>query len=71
MLRLYDLPDALRDAYDEPARILLCTNGSEERDGTRHQFGLVVPAHHTDPVAAAADLYGVPRAAYAGLQVRR
>ncbi len=68
---LYDLPPKLRDLYDEPARILLATNGSVERDGTRRRFGLPVPAHHSDPVAAAADLYGWPVAAYRQLEVRR
>ncbi|MCK0517907.1 DUF4816 domain-containing protein [Williamsia sp. DF01-3] len=68
---LWELPDNLRDLYEEHARILLCTNGSPERDGSIHKFGLVVPGHHEDPVAAAADLYGIPTAAYAQLQVRR
>jgi hypothetical protein len=70
-LSLWDLPERLRDTYDEPARVLLCTNGSLERDGSRHRFGLIVPARHADPVAAAADLYGVPAELYAELQVRR
>lgn len=70
-IQLFDLPEQLSDMYEERARILLCTNGSEERDGTRHRFGLVVPGHHDDPVAAAADLYGIPRQAYANLEVRR
>lgn len=70
-LALYDLPDTLSDMFEEPARILLCTNGSPERDGTRHRFGLVVPGHHTDPVAAAADLYDIPVQAYRQLEVRR
>ena len=70
-IALYDLPKNLADMYDEKARILLATNGSPERDGTRHRFGLVVPGHHSDPVAAAADLFGWSRAAYASLEVRR
>jgi hypothetical protein len=70
-LALYDLPDELSDLYDDEARILLCVNGTEERDGTRHRFGLPVPAHHTDPVEAAADLYGWPVAAYRQMEVRR
>ncbi|BAD56343.1 DUF6745 domain-containing protein [Nocardia farcinica] len=70
-LALYDLPDTLSDMFEEPARILLCTNGAPERDGTRHRFGLVVPGHHTDPVAAAADLYDIPVQAYRQLEVRR
>ena len=70
-LELYDLPDRLRDMYDDQARILLCTNGSVEPDGTRRRYGLPVPAHHDDPVAAAADLYGWPVEAYRQLEVRR
>ncbi|MGN6199993.1 MAG: DUF6745 domain-containing protein [Humibacter sp.] len=70
-LSLYDLPENLRDLYDEPARVLLCTNGSPERTGEHHRFGLIVPAHHTDPVVAAADLYGWPVDDYRNLEVRR
>jgi hypothetical protein len=71
MLALYDLPKGLRDMYAEPARVLLCTNGSTERDGTRHRYGLIVPAHHKDPISAAADLYGVDAQTYRELEVRR
>lgn len=70
-LFLYDLGEKLRNLYDAPARILLCTNGTIERDGTRHRFGLPVPGHHTDPVAAAADLYDWPVEEYRKLGVRR
>ena len=70
-LALYDLPPALKDMYARPARLLVCTNGSVERDGTRRRFGLVVPAHHADPVAAAADLYGLTAAQYQQMQVRK
>ena len=70
-IALYDLPEVLSDMYAEPARVLLCTNGSEERDGTRHRFGLICPARHTDPVAAAGDLYGIPADVYRQLQIRR
>lgn len=71
MIQLFDLPESLSDMYEEPARILLCTNGSPERDGTRHRFGLVVEGHQTDPIAAAASLYDIPVEAYRQLQVRR
>jgi hypothetical protein len=70
MIGLYDLPDGF-DLYEQRARILLVTNGTVERDNTRHRFGLPVPAHHTDPIEAAADLYGWPVAAYRQLEVRR
>ena len=71
VLELYDLPEELASIYDNEARILLCTNGSPEPDGTFHRFGLPVPASHSDPVAAVADMYGVSRDEYAKLQYRR
>lgn len=52
-------------------RVLLCTNGSVERDGSRRRYGLLVPGRHEDPVAAAAELYGVPVEAYRQLEIRR
>ncbi|WP_406304506.1 hypothetical protein OHA61_22250 [Streptomyces sp. NBC_00885] len=67
-LALYDAPEAL---YDEPVRVLLCTNGSVERDGTRRKFGLTVPAGIDDPIHAAAWTFGWPVAAYRDLEVRR
>ena len=70
-LALYDLPPALDGLYAQRARLLVCTNGTVERDGTRRRFGLVVPAHHADPVAAAADLYGLTAAQYQQMQVRK
>ena len=65
-IRLYD-GDLLRDLYDEPARILLVHNASLDKGGARRRFGMPVPAHHKTAVAAAADLFGVPEAAYRGL----
>ena len=70
-IALYDLPDELDDMFDARARILLCVNGTVEPDGERRRFGLPVPAHHNDPIAAAADLYGWPVEAYRRLEVRR
>ncbi|WP_308281987.1 DUF6745 domain-containing protein [Streptomyces griseochromogenes] len=67
-LALYDAPEAL---YDEPVRVLLCTNGSVERDGTRRKFGLTVPASIDDPIHAAAWTFGWPVAEYRDLEVRR
>lgn len=68
---LYELSRELRSMYEEPARILLCTNGTVERDGTRRRFGLVTPAHHTNALVAAAELYDVPVEVYAKMQHRR
>ena len=70
-LELYDLPAELSTIYQSEARILLCTNGSPEADGSFHRFGLPVPASHDDPVEAAADMYGLSGAEYAKLQYRR
>ena len=67
VLRLYDLGE-FADLYDNPARILVCANASLDRGGRRRVFGLPVPARHDDPVVAAADLFGVPVAAYRGLE---
>ncbi|WP_156525584.1 MULTISPECIES: hypothetical protein [unclassified Gordonia (in: high G+C Gram-positive bacteria)] len=70
-IRLYELPAVLEEAYSEPARIALVTNGSVERDGTRHRYGIVVRKSFSDPIAAMADTYGVPAHVYKQLQVRR
>ena len=69
-IALYDLPEAIADMYEQPARILLCTNGTPETDGHRRRFGLPVPAGHTDPVAAAAALYDWPTDVYRQLARR-
>ena len=55
---------------DELVRVLLCTNGTVERDGVRRRFGLTVPASIGDPVAAAAWGYGWPVDVYRRLQRR-
>jgi len=66
-LALYDVPARI---YDEPVRVLLCTNGTVERDGTRRRFGLTVPASIDTPVAAAAWGYGLTADQYATAQRR-
>ncbi|MFR9778060.1 DUF6745 domain-containing protein [Micromonospora sp. MS34] len=55
-LQLYDLP---RQVWGTAARVLLAVNGSVERDGRRRRYGLIVPAHLDDPVAAAGWSYGL------------
>jgi hypothetical protein len=67
-LALYDIPGRI---YRNGVRVLLCTNGSLERDGTRRQFGLTVPVNFTDPVAAAAWTFNWTRDQYAALEHRR
>jgi hypothetical protein len=66
-LTLYDVPERF---LDRPARVLLCTNGTPERDGTRRRYGLVVPTHLSDPVAAAAWTYDWPENTYRQLARR-
>ena len=65
-LALYDLGD-LGDLYEEPARILVCHNASLDKGGRRRAYGLPVPAHHHDPIAAAADLFAVTPDQYRAL----
>lgn len=67
-ISLYDLPETL---FEQPVRVLLCTNGTEERSGERRRFGLTVPAEIDDPIEAAAWTYDWPVAAYRQLEVRR
>jgi hypothetical protein len=66
-LRLYDVP---AHVWGEPARVLLATNGSPERDGTRRRYGLPVPADMDTVVHAAAWTYGLTHDQYAGLARR-
>ncbi len=66
-LELYDVPTHV---YDAPVRVLLCTNGSPERSGERHRFGLTVPADIDDAVAAAGWTYDLSRDEYAGMARR-
>ncbi|GAA3672171.1 hypothetical protein GCM10022224_040470 [Nonomuraea antimicrobica] len=66
-LTLHDVPHGV---YTATVRVLLCTNGTVERDGTRRRFGLTVPADCTDPLQAAAWTYGLTPAEYAQAQRR-
>jgi hypothetical protein len=67
VLRLFDLP---RDVWGTPGRVLLVTNGSAERDGTRRRYGLPVPAETADAIAAAAWTYGLRGEQYTRLARR-
>ena len=66
-LRLYDVP---AEVWGTPARVLLATNGSPERDGTRRRYGLPVPADMDTALHAAAWTYGLSHEQYAGLARR-
>lgn len=56
--------------YGAPVNVLVCTNGSPERDGTRRRYHLAVPPWITDPVEAAAWTYDMPVEQYRGLARR-
>ena len=60
-LTLYDVPT---HAFDPPARLLICTNATPERDGTLRRYGLWVPALINDAVAAAAWTFDVDPSTY-------
>jgi len=66
-LVLYDVPERL---WGTRIRLLMCTNGSPERDGHRRRYGLTVPAHIEDPVEAAAWTAGLTRDQYQEMQRR-
>lgn len=57
-------------ADDRRIRLLMCTNGTAERDGTRRSYGLKVPAHVSDPVEAAAWTAGLSKDQYAQMARR-
>ena len=66
-LRLYEVPGAV---WGRAVRLLVATNGSVERDGTRRRYGLTVPVHLDHPLSAAAWTYGLPAYVYARLARR-
>ena len=66
-LVLYDIPERL---WGSRIRLLMCANGTPERDGTRRRYGLTVPAHISDPLEAAAWTAGLGKDEYARM-VRR
>jgi hypothetical protein len=61
-LALYELPAGAFPS--STSRVLLCTNATPERDGTRRQYGLFVPVDTPDPVTAAAGMLGLTREQY-------
>lgn len=66
-LRLYEVPGEI---WGVPAKVLLATNGSPERDGTRRRYGLPVPADMDTAIHAAAWTYGLTGDQYARLARR-
>jgi hypothetical protein len=66
-LELYHVPE---QTWGSPLRVLLATNGSPERDGTRRRYALPVPADMDTALNAAAWTYGLAGEQYADL-IRR
>ena len=66
-LFLYEVPERL---WGTRVKLLLCTNGSAERDGTRRRYGITIPVGIKDPVEAAAWTAGLTKNEYARM-VRR
>jgi hypothetical protein len=54
----------VRELYDDHLHLLLMTNGTVERDGTRREFGELVPGWIRDPVQAAAWQIGLTSTQY-------
>ena len=65
VLQLFDLPEQV---YEQPVRLLLMTNASPERDGTRRRYGLTTPASIGSALEAAAWLAGLDQETYARLE---
>jgi len=66
-LQLFDAPASL---WGEQQRIVLCVNGTPERDGTRRQYGLLVDNNETHPGEAVAASYGVEWEIYQQMERR-
>ncbi|MFC5751601.1 DUF6745 domain-containing protein [Actinomadura rugatobispora] len=54
----------VEELYDDHLHLLLMTNGTVERDGTRREFGELVPGWIRDPVQAAAWQIGLTPGQY-------
>ena len=67
-LRLYDMPMDMPD--NGVNRVLVCVNGTVEKDGSRRTFGQLVPADISDAVGAAAWTYGLDKGEYVTAQRR-
>jgi len=61
-LYLYDIPERL---WGSRVKLVLCTNGTPERDGTRRRYGQTVPHRFDDPVEAVAWTTGLSKEQYA------
>jgi hypothetical protein len=68
ILALYDTQALWWPSGDGGPRILAVSNASPDKGGERRRFCLVVPRRHDDPVAAAADLFGLTKGEYSQLQ---
>lgn len=66
-LGLYSVPGK---TWGAAANVLVCSNGTVDLDGSRHTFGLLVPATVREALGAAAWGYGLTADEYAGLERR-
>ena len=66
-VELYDVPERL---WGSRIQMVLCSNGSVERDGTRRRYGMTVPAGFSDPVSAIAWTGRMTRDQYLTMQRR-
>ncbi|MEO6793835.1 MAG: DUF6745 domain-containing protein [Mycobacterium sp.] len=64
LLRLYDLPNRLLGGA---AHVLVATNATRERDGSRRSFGLTVPVDCRSALTAAAWTFDLAEAEYINL----
>lgn len=70
-LRLYRIQLGSNWSGEIVLRLLVCTNGTPEPDGTRKEYGIVVPSDFEgDALDAAAWAYGLKRRQYARLARR-
>jgi hypothetical protein len=67
MLELYDLPVAAQ-LYPEPVRLVVMSNASLDRDGSRRRFAETVPADIGDAVSAQAWAFDVDPDVYRALE---
>jgi hypothetical protein len=67
-LSLYDVPERIYGTVG--VRVLLCTNGTPDRDGTTRHYGLTVPAEIDNALDAAAWGYDLTPGEYARAQRR-
>ena len=69
LVRLYELPEGLRDVLGTPVRLFTVRNATPERDGTLRDFGLTCPVEMTRAIDAVAWSFGIDAKTYAELEM--